>query len=38
VVADAGESGKNYGFHINPEKANRLTLAAGDQLIVLAGD
>jgi len=36
LAADARDSDKDYGVHVNPRKAGRLAFAAGDKVIVLA--
>jgi ion channel POLLUX/CASTOR len=36
VAADARDSDKQYGVHVNPRKAGRFALEAGDKVIVLA--
>ena len=36
VAADARDSDKQYGVHVNPRKAGRFALESGDRVIVLA--
>ena len=36
VKAEAGDPRKSYGVHLNPAKSQRITMAEGDRIIVLA--
>jgi voltage-gated potassium channel Kch len=36
VAADARDSDKFYGVHVNPRKAGRVSFVAGDKIVVLA--
>jgi len=38
IAADARDSDKHYGVHVNPRKAGRFAFAAGDRVVVLAED
>ena len=38
IAADARDSEKRYGVHVNPRKAGRFVLESGDKVIVLAED
>ena len=38
IAADARDSEKKYGVHVNPRKAGRFVLEEGDKVIVLAED